>query len=310
MPPPHDALVCDDVDEIYTSADPTGRGSWSNSIGAHSACRHDCGDSPGIHIHSWAYGARLIGREVRKDGNLSLFLRLDAGPDALVNGRLFRQHSVAIRAPHEECEFLIPRHGRAIEVQIAAHLAVPLGWRDVSTTSNDIDPRLGAELTTAVMRVATVLDRTYQPGRDVLMALQQGLLPYIDACFGGPSTFAEPPSSARLVSEASRWLRVRPIHEKLRIEDLARRIGTSERGLYASFQQWVGMGPYELDLLIRLYRLRRALLQAAPRVPSVGTMGRAFGFNDHSRMTRMYKREFGEPPSATLRRAHTVHSAR
>jgi AraC family transcriptional regulator, ethanolamine operon transcriptional activator len=82
---------------------------------------------------------------------------------------------------------------------------------------------------------------------------------------------------------------------------LCRMIGLSERGLRNAFYTVRGMSPKRCMLLDRLQGVRHTLSDQCSRPTSVTGVATAFGFYELGRFSAIYKREFGEAPSETLR---------
>ena len=88
----------------------------------------------------------------------------------------------------------------------------------------------------------------------------------------------------------------------LRLTDLCREAGVSERTLRSIFQEMFGVGPHRYLHLRRLDRVRAALSMADPGSESVSRVAARFGFSDSGRMACDYHQLFGEYPSDTLKR--------
>jgi AraC family transcriptional regulator, ethanolamine operon transcriptional activator len=106
-----------------------------------------------------------------------------------------------------------------------------------------------------------------------------------------------------LVRRARGWVHERA-DEPLRISELCRELGVSRRWLQASFNEVMGVGPQAYLHQMRLSGARRLLLQARPGT-KVNDAVESYGFWHLSRFSRDYRRQFGELPSHTLRRALT-----
>ena len=84
---------------------------------------------------------------------------------------------------------------------------------------------------------------------------------------------------------------------------LCRVVGRSERGLRNAFYQVRGMSPKRSLQSERLRGARQALSTDASGAISVTCVATAYGFYELGRFAAIYKREFGETPSETLRMA-------
>ncbi|RBY88598.1 helix-turn-helix domain-containing protein [Blastococcus sp. TF02A-26] len=85
---------------------------------------------------------------------------------------------------------------------------------------------------------------------------------------------------------------------RVRVAELARRIGWSERHLTNRFRAETGLGPKEAARVVRFDRARRALSQrvAAGGAPDLARLAAATGFADQSHLTRDWRAFAGLPP--------------
>ncbi len=91
----------------------------------------------------------------------------------------------------------------------------------------------------------------------------------------------------------------------VRVADLARAAGVSVRTVYRASARQLGAPPMTRLRRSKLHHVRRTLLAGAPgeTVTSVAT---EWGFSHLGRFSEFYRREFGESPSETLRRARAT----
>ncbi|MFV0295073.1 MAG: helix-turn-helix domain-containing protein [Hyphomicrobiaceae bacterium] len=89
--------------------------------------------------------------------------------------------------------------------------------------------------------------------------------------------------------------------EPIRISDLATQFGVGLRSLQVAFQRRVGCSPREFLIRCRLQNAHQRLLVPGP-VDSVTSIAAESGFTDFSYFAKIYRDEFGELPSETLRR--------
>ena len=90
--------------------------------------------------------------------------------------------------------------------------------------------------------------------------------------------------------------------EPIRIRDLVRASGVSERSLFEGFKRFREMTPMQFVRFRRLHAVRDALAHAEPGV-RVSQLAAEFGFAHFGRFATDYARQFGELPSETLRRS-------
>ncbi|MBB6173364.1 AraC family transcriptional regulator [Nocardiopsis mwathae] len=96
------------------------------------------------------------------------------------------------------------------------------------------------------------------------------------------------------------------LHERLRLDDLARVAGLSESHFTRAFRTSTGQSPHQYVLRLRLDAARRALLSTDAPIAHIAD---ATGFADQSHLTRMMRRRLGVTPSA-LRAARMSGSRR
>jgi len=108
----------------------------------------------------------------------------------------------------------------------------------------------------------------------------------------------------RLVQNAVEFLSSHAA-EGVRIRELSRVTGVSERTLRKAFHTVHGLSPKQFDLRARLFEARRALCHVDAAGRTVTTIACEFGFFELGRFSRAYKAAFGESPSQTIK-THTA----
>ena len=89
------------------------------------------------------------------------------------------------------------------------------------------------------------------------------------------------------------------------MKHLAAHCGVAERTLTAHFRSFVGVPPMDYLRRLRLAAAREALLAGGLDL-SVTDVAKLYRFNHFGRFADLYRRCFGEPPSATLRHARVA----
>ncbi|MBM0256333.1 AraC family transcriptional regulator [Micromonospora sp. 4G55] len=84
----------------------------------------------------------------------------------------------------------------------------------------------------------------------------------------------------------------------LRVDDLARRHGTSTRRLQRLFLDHVGVGP---KWVIRRYRLQEAIERAAEGPPDWSALAADLGYSDQAHLVRDFTAVTGVSPTAYVR---------
>ncbi|HEX7007327.1 MAG TPA: AraC family transcriptional regulator [Alphaproteobacteria bacterium] len=88
------------------------------------------------------------------------------------------------------------------------------------------------------------------------------------------------------------------------LDDMVAVSGVSARSLFNGFRAFRGTGPMAYLKRVRLERVRAALAAARDR-RTVTEIATAWGFSHLGNFAKDYKKQFGETPSATLRRRET-----
>ncbi len=90
--------------------------------------------------------------------------------------------------------------------------------------------------------------------------------------------------------------------QTITMETLVEQSGVSARTLYAGFQRFHGATPMAFLKTERLQRARADLLAADPAQVSVTEIATKWNLFHLSKFASDYRKAFGEPPSATLKR--------
>jgi AraC family ethanolamine operon transcriptional activator len=89
----------------------------------------------------------------------------------------------------------------------------------------------------------------------------------------------------------------------VRLTQVCRVLGVSERALRNAFYEVRGMGPKRSMLARRLSKVRRALIEPSAEPATVTGVATDYGFYELGRFAAAYRHAFGETPSETLRAA-------
>jgi AraC-like DNA-binding protein len=89
------------------------------------------------------------------------------------------------------------------------------------------------------------------------------------------------------------------------VADLADIAGMSVRSLQEGFRRHVGCAPMTYLQKVRLTRVHEALCQGDPAQVTVAAVAHRWGFAHLGRFASVYRGQFGESPSETLRRARS-----
>jgi|GEM_PF-1046515 len=92
------------------------------------------------------------------------------------------------------------------------------------------------------------------------------------------------------------------LEREISLSELTETSGTCARKLQSEFSKHYGMGPMSYIKQEKLNCLRDALLAANPHEATVGDIAARWGFYHASNLSQIYRKQFGESPSATLNR--------
>jgi len=106
-------------------------------------------------------------------------------------------------------------------------------------------------------------------------------------------------STRSIVDRACEFLRAHA-GENIRIGEVSRAAGISERALRNAFHREHGLSPKQYDLRERLQGVRQAL-RDGPTSATVTAIASQYGFFELGRFAGLYKSAFGESPSQTIR---------
>ena len=186
---------------------------------------------------------------------------------------------------------LVAHQGRQFGVQVSL---TPLGARALLGVPASALAAIDYHLDDVVGPVARELTERFRaapdwPGR--FAALERGLLDLL-----GDDVAEVPPE----LCEA--WRLTTSSAGRLRVEEIARRVGWSDRHLLGRFRAETGLSPKEAARVVRFDRARRALaLRAACGGPlDLAALAATAGFYDQAHLTRDWRSFTGLPPSRWL----------
>ncbi|TCK26294.1 AraC family transcriptional regulator [Pseudonocardia endophytica] len=97
------------------------------------------------------------------------------------------------------------------------------------------------------------------------------------------------------------------------VEFIAREVGLSMRGLHAGFRREFDQSPKQFLTRLRMERARADLevgVEAGDAQLRIADVARRWGYPQANRFAAVYREHFGELPSATIARSHSVNARR
>lgn len=150
----------------------------------------------------------------------------------------------------------------------------------------------------------TILERP--PGTAAHLAAGRDLARTAVACLAAPVPSRVAPGRPRLNRAAIIRRAMAAIDAAATVpgaNELASRIGVTDRTLLRAFHETYGVPPKQYLLLRQLHVIHRVLRDGAPGDATVADVLTRHGVWEFGRFAGRYRRQFGEPPSETLRRA-------
>lgn len=260
-------------------------------------------------------GAVVLQLASEGGGNLCYGTNTHAGPILFVPLTHANEHVVNGEPLDDDSLFAIPRGADfRICVRQQAHawcsIAFPTVVPELSaevagSTKTTCRPGAVPKLTRLVREIASTL--LSQPtGTAAHLAAGRSL---VDAAFSCLDVPASPPDRAG----RPRLDRAEIIRRAMEVIDaaqtmptakvLAGQVGVTDRTLLRSFQESYGVPPKKYLLLRELHLIHRVLLAGGSQETTVADVLTRYGIWEFGRFASRYRRQFGERPSETLRRA-------
>jgi AraC-like DNA-binding protein len=200
-------------------------------------------------------------------------------------------HWGAIQVPDQQLE----GYGRALN---GAGFAVPpvARWRPPAAALRHLRQLHRAAIRMAEARAGALTDLQAAHG------LEQQLFHALIECLSEGAE-EEMPAGRRHRDILARFEDLLIAEPFLRMADVSRALGVSDRLLRECCKKHLGIGPSSYRRLRAMQQVHRALRGGTPDAASVSEIGRRYGFSGLGRLAGNYRALYGELPSATLRRA-------
>ncbi len=214
-----------------------------------------------------------------------------------------------VHQPQVEKQYVL-EPGRYLDIIVEETLATEMGWNLSKTSINSVAPHARKRLmsncesltnATADCEVNSILIQVLR--ERVLISLGESLRPWgFDTDEGNMIHRQKSRASFELVKQAIDFMQRGSKTCKIRIADVAASFEVSERSLYNSFQNWLGIGPYEHHVICKLHEFRKRLIRGPAYQGKITRNASQSGFDHLGQLGKIYRRHFGESPSQTVRR--------
>lgn len=294
---------------------------WADAIsGAHLRLVCDAVETPRWTLGVVPLGDALLQVAEEGGGNLCYGANTHPGPTVFLPLTHARAHVVNAEPLDDDALFIIPRAADfRIQVRRSAHawcsIALPMD-SPVATPALPVSGRVACHpgsvprLRNLVQRVAgtlmdgTLMDRPTES--EAHRAAGLDLVAAVTACLPAPQP-------ARPITGRPRLDRAAIVRAAMAVIDaaaapptarsLAAQIGVTDRTLLRAFRETYGVPPKQYLMCRALHGVRRVLRAGAPQDQTVADVLTRHGIWEFGRFAARYRRQFGELPSETLRRA-------
>lgn len=289
---------------------------WADAIsGAHLRLVCDAVETPRWTLGVVPLGDVLLQVAEEGGGNLCYGANTHPGPTVFLPLTHAGAHVVNAEQLDDDALFIIPRAADfRIQVRRSAHawcsIALPTD-SPIATAAMPVSGRVACRpgsvprLRDLVQRVATtVMDRPTES--EAHRAAGRDLIAAVTACLPAPQP-------ARPITGRPRLDRAAIVRDAMAVieaaatpptaRSLAAQIGVTDRTLLRAFRETYGVPPKQYLMGRALHGVRRVLRAGAPLDHTVADVLTRHGIWEFGRFAARYRRQFGELPSATLRRA-------
>lgn len=289
---------------------------WADAIsGAHLRLVCDAVENPRWTLGVVPLGDVLLQVAEEGGGNLCYGANTHPGPTVFLPLTHAGAHVVNAEQLDDDALFVIPHEADfRIQVRRYAHawcsIALPTD-SPVATPAMPVSGRVACHpgavprLRNLVQRIAgAVMDRPAESEAHRVAGLD--LVAAVTACLPAPQparriTGRPRHDRAAIVRDAMGVIEAAPTPPAAR--SLAAQIGVTERTLLRAFRETYGVPPKQYLMFRTLHGVRRALRAGAPLDQTVADVLTRHGIWEFGRFAARYRRQFGELPSETLRRA-------
>ncbi|MGS4883970.1 helix-turn-helix domain-containing protein [Roseibium sp. MB-4] len=303
---------CDEIEEFFLTSTGMKPGFIQLSAGLINLSV-ECVDLDGVTViwsgnegcHRW--------RDEAPETGLHFAFAVSAEEPILFQGREVDQSQMAMWQPEAEMDFLMKGKTASIDIGIEQELLDELGWNASGPPVVCIPEETRARLTSTCKAIRSAAERQSLPIRPeyaqaIIRAWRDQLLDDLrdvvmlwgaKECPAAQS--ADRPTPYQLIRLAETFFNGLPPDQMPDMKNLSKEIGVSRRSLFRAFQEHLGLGPRRYFELKRLNMLRRDLKAHVPEEATVTDLALKNGFVQFGRLSQLYKNQFGELPSTTLR---------
>ena len=238
-----------------------------------------------------------------------------AGP-ITAHGRTLDADNAQVWMPGKEMDLIMAGPYLSLDIGVEPHLVEELGWRVQGEPLKKVPERHLAKLIRTCKRasrhlagsqlqtIGSVGSFSIEHWRDLILSqLEPVLQPWLHDSSTDELALSSATCHYRLVKQAEDFFENLGCGEFFEVDHLAQSIGLPRRTIFHAYRKLLGIGPRRYFELKRLQTLRLRLKQAGKSDATVASIATELGFGDLGRLAALYRRQFGENPSETLKRA-------
>lgn len=255
-------------------------------------------------------------RDQGPETGLHFALVLDAEQPVAFQGRDVDPHQIAIWFNDSDMDFVMKGPTASIDIGVDQALLDELGWTFSGPPVMNVELEAYTKLVETCSKIRAGVSVTQLPSRkeyadaiqlawrdQLLEDVGQALSPWLRRAALNGDHDPHLPKSQRIIELAEAFFDGVVTEDMPDIETLCREIGVSRRSLFRSFHELLGIGPRKYFEVKRLNQLRRDLKKHHPDSVTVTELAYRNGFMQLGRLSQIYKENFGELPSETLRKS-------
>lgn len=247
-------------------------------------------------------------------GSLHFGFMIESAGSLTVRGRSADAGHAQVWMAGKEMDYIMKGPLLTLEIGVEADLVEELGWQFIGDPLREVPRDLLSRLVQTCCHASeaacsietnghkpSLIDET-QSWRDrILDDLEPLLDPWLsddEAVLPGLSD----PRHFHLVRQADDFFDDFDSSSPFVVDLLAASLGVPRRTIFHAYRKLLGIGPRRYFELQKLHILRSRLKQSSIAETSVREIAAELRFTDLGRLPALYRRQFGENPSETLRR--------
>lgn len=279
---------------------------------------------PGLRVSWNRYGQSMQMRTRRFADGLAMIVVLESDKPTSFAGTLLETNDAILARNDFAVDYVLHPGLRSLTIEFEEWLVSLLRWRVSDALFHSLTKPNRKRLEDACLSMTDRIRKAQESDKPLshnqVNALRAKVIkPFAVAL--QPWLLSDPPSGketlgsktqleySRIVRQAGLEMTKAGLGNPLPACELSRRVGVSERTLYRSFKEWVGMSPREYMRIHKLHCFRSRLLEENGGKGAISRAASDAGFDQFGRLAGIYKAHFGEEPRKTMNRKKSMRKA-